>query len=254
MGACAVVALLLVACAMAVPVQDKVAKSIERRNSFPAAPYALAIDELGIYLTWSITELGGVDLDNIIQYPGGCIVSEKDPDNGGLCIANNGYGFASLGGLLSIVEAGYGVTSPNYLDDPPDTSSSSGGAEGIEVLYLSYMDVGIYNHLVYQYGAATGFVYAVSPQVQIFQRGTDIYHTPTNYYTFVVADASERNSCYGRFWNTFQMNITASSTYDLEYSITVVQSVTSTPYPSLGTTATQNFELNNDRPTSGCSS
>jgi len=254
MGACAVVALLLVACAMAVPVQDKVAKSIERRNSFPAAPYALAIDELGIYLTWSITELGGVDLDNIIQYPGGCIVSEKDPDNGGLCIANNGYGFASLGGLLSIVQSSYDVPSPNYLDDPPDTSSSSGGAEGIEVLYLSDMDVGIYNHLVYQYAAATGFVYAVSPEVYIYQRGTDIKNTPTNVYTFPVTNAAGRNSCYGRFWNTFQMNISVSNPYNLEYNISVVQSVTSTPYPSLGTTATQNFELNNDRPTSGCSS
>ena len=91
---------------------------------------------MGIYLTWDVTEAGGADLDNIIQDADGCIVSAKDPMNGGFCPTVNG--FVELGGLYSYLQSG----GTSYLNSPADTSSTSGGnTEGIEVLYLDDLDV-----------------------------------------------------------------------------------------------------------------
>jgi len=158
-----------------------------------------------------------------------------------------------LGGVLSTVESGYlssHATSPNMLDDPSDSTSTCIGAQGVEVMFLDTIETGVYTSLIYQYGDDTGFVYAFDASVNIWQTDPDTGITSC-VYTFIVADASQSDICYGRFWNTFQMNVT--SVDPLEYTVTSVQSITTTPLVSIGSTSTQGFEGGNNRPTSGCS-
>ena len=109
---------------------------------------------------------------------------------------------------------------------------------------------GNYNHLVYQYGSGTGFVNARSAVVRVWQRSTTNSGTPTCVYTLPVTAAAQQNTCYGRFWNTFQLQVT--QTYPLKYTLNMIQSVTATPQASLGSTVAQLFEGPNDRPSSGC--
>ena len=101
------------------------------------SPFCLPIiGDLAIYLTWDTTELGGADLDSVMQDADGCIVSGKDASNGGYCFTSNGY--VELGGLYSYLQVG----GMSYLNTPVDTSSTSGGnTQGIEALYLADLDV-----------------------------------------------------------------------------------------------------------------
>ena len=51
---------------------------------------------------------------------------------------------------------------------------------------------------------------------------------------------------------TFRLQVTQS--FPVQFTLAAVQSVTSTPQASLGTTAVQGFENSNPRTTSGCTS
>lgn len=226
----------LLALAAAAPIED--IKNVERRAVTAASPYsALGNSQIAIYLRWDIGDTAGADLDHVIRMPDGCIISAKDGSNQGYCGTVNGYGIMSLNSQLS--------SGTSTLDNPSDSTSTvaSPGVKGAEVILLDHPDTGDHDHIVYQAGASTGYTLAASALVTVYKQSGLVS-------TYAVTGASKQNACYGRFWNTFKLSVSASS--PVAFTLTSRQSITATPFASLGTTATQAFEGVLSRPSTGC--
>jgi len=213
----------------------------QRRYQAPAAtPEYLAKDQVSIILRWDTTESGGTDLDSILMDPQGCIIAAKGYNIG----CSYGYSVSYMGTDNNPLEfTPYGGSSTLYLDPICDSTSST-SPNGAEVIAIETPDTsGLYHHCVYQYGDNdNGFMYASTAEVTLW--ANDERDWPAIQWSDLVSNIENWGTCNGRFWNTFSLSFTFREDDDTITSITPtnINSITTTPYVSFGTTSLFEWE------------
>jgi len=216
-----------------------------------AAPQYFPKGAAVIILMWDVTEYTAQDLDSILLDPLGCIVSAKY--GAGFC-QGSGLGWAELGSITPIYWEPYGGTYTSYSDPVEDSktqpfTTDPAGVE--EITIWSPETTGSYKHCAYNYAGTIGYDGFEGPSVVFWTNDVGTGVTP--HYQSFVDDATYSQTCEGRFWNTFHVSFTVSSDDDsiTGFSITSVETVTSTPATTFGTTSWFNWEAS-PRTNIGC--
>lgn len=224
---------------------------IQRRSIPTATPYSrLTQAQIAIYLTYDTASY--TDLDTLFFDDRGtwsCRLNNKGSSN----IACNDAGHddttfytATMGGVSSSVNG----AGPTTLDLD---STSASSVPGVEVILIDTPNIGAYHHFVYEYGDRISGFHGAPASSVIAKVYYDNGAATINSNTFSISTATNVSSCYGRFWNTFTLHVTASN--PVAFTVTSVNTITPTAYTSEGTSARQTFEdgLPYTRDNTGCS-
>jgi hypothetical protein len=218
----------------------------ERRSccGTPAvSPQSLTKGAVSIIIQWDTREYGGWDLDSVMMDPWGCILA---PKGGGDAYCDNFPTWSQIGGCYNAIyfTPWDALTTQVYNCPLRDSTGATtpNGAEEITILYGD-SSMGSYKHLIYQAQDDYGFSQVLTTEYRIWSNNVNNWPAVA-YGPYSVMVDDTYMDCFGRFFNTFSLllDVQDDDATITTFSPTFINSISTTPNPSFGTTDTFAFE------------